>query len=277
MVDGYDRLAESQRESGGSGLYVDMENLRGDGQAVIESLVRNWPAKAPALSRLSLYVRADQVELWRLWAMSRFENMEVVVKGTQHFSMSPTKNSADISIAINAMADLLLKRVSHIAVLSDDSDFISLYAAIRDEPHIVSSNGDAPFLWVVTDREGSLSATVKRFFPSEEMHVVTIGSTVGTVVAEAALKEPGNPTWNEIAMAVVEDIPLGPFKSTDCKSIIAQRWPNHPMVSAAGAAFGIDFKNNVWPRLERVGVKIGNPGNKPIKYEMTPKAKDELS
>ena len=164
MVDGCNRLGESQRDCGGSGLYVDMENLRGDGQAVIEGLVRNWPGNAPVLSRLSLYVRADQVELWRLWATSRFEDMEVVVKGTQHFSMSPTKNSSDISIAVNAMADLLLKRVSHIAVLSDDSDFISLYAAICDEPEI-SSNGSAPFLWVVTDRDDTLSATVKQFFP----------------------------------------------------------------------------------------------------------------
>ena len=277
MVDGCNRLGESQRDCGGSGLYVDMENLRGDGQAVIEGLVRNWPGNAPVLSRLSLYVRADQVELWRLWATPRFEDMEVVVKGTQHFSMSPTKNSADISIAVNAMADLLLKRVSHIAVLSDDSDFISLYAAIRDEPHIVSSNDNTPFLWIVTDREGSLSPTVRQFFPSEEMYVVSIGATVGTVVAETALKESGKPTWDEIAMAVVEAIPLGPFKSTDCKSIIAQRWPNHPMASAAGAAFGIEFKNNVWPQLERFGVTIANPGNKPIKYEMTPKAKRELS
>ena len=49
------------------------------------------------------------------------------------------------------------------------------------------------------------------------------------------------------------------------------------MASAAGAAFGIEFKNNVWPLLERFGVTIANPGNKPIKYEMTPKAKRELS
>ena len=277
MVDEYGRLAESQAQSGGSGLYVDMENLRGDGQAVIEKLVRNWPAKVPTMLRLSLYVQANQVELWRLWATSRFENVEVVVKGTQHFSMSPTKNSADISIAVNAMAHLLLKRVSHVAVLSDDSDFISLYAAIRDEPHIASSNNSTPFLWIVTDREGTLSATVKQFFPSEEMHVVSIGASAGKVVAKAALKESAKPTWDEIAMAVVEAIPEGPFKSTDCKSIIAQRWPSHSMASAAGAAFGIEFKNNVWPRLERMGVKIGNPGNKPIKYEMTSRAKDELS
>ena len=35
-----------------------------------------------------------------------------MVEGTQHFSMTSTKNSADIAIATNAMADLILKRVS---------------------------------------------------------------------------------------------------------------------------------------------------------------------
>ena len=122
-----------QEEIGHSGLYVDMENLQVEGQSMVQSLIENWPEKALAATRLTLYVRADQTELWRLWATSQFANMEVVVHGTQHFSMSATKNSADIAIATSAMADLLLKRVSHVVVLSDDSDFISLYVAIRNE------------------------------------------------------------------------------------------------------------------------------------------------
>ena len=31
------------------------------------------------------------------------------------------------------MADLVLRKISHVVVFSDDSDFISLYVAIRDE------------------------------------------------------------------------------------------------------------------------------------------------
>ena len=134
----------------------------------------NWPNKAPAPSRLTLYMRADQVELWRLWAASRFSDLEVEVKGTQHFSMTATKNSADIAIATNAMADLILGRVDHVAVLSDDSDFISLYAAVRDEPEIPLADGKVPLLWIVTDREGSLSTTVRQFFPPNELHVVSV-------------------------------------------------------------------------------------------------------
>ena len=45
--------------------------------------------------------------------------MEVVIHGTQHFSMSATRNSADIAIANSAMTDLLFKRVSQVVVAED--------------------------------------------------------------------------------------------------------------------------------------------------------------
>ena len=215
--------------SGGSGLYVDVENLHSSGQTVIHNLVANWPVKAPAPARLTLYVRADQVELWRLWAASRFSDLDVVVKGTQHFSMTSTKNSADIAIATNAMADLILGRVAHVAVISDDSDFISLYAAIRDEPEIPLADGKVPFLWIVTGREGSLSTTVRQFFPPDELHVVSVEDDDSQ--ADVASEESA-PGWTEMAKAVVEDIPVGPFKSTDCQPVIKERWADHPSTTS---------------------------------------------
>ena len=214
MDDGGGLLDEHQGESSRcSGLYVDVENLHSHGQAVLERLLGNWPDKAPGPSRLTLYVRADQAELWHRWAASRFNDLEVVVKGTQHFSMTSTKNSADIAIATNAMADLILQRISHVAVLSDDSDFISLFAAIRDEPDIPLINGRVPFLWVVTDREGSLSATIKQFFPPDQLHVIAISPSDSR---KAGAPESSQTIWEEMAGAVVRDIPVGLFKSTDC-------------------------------------------------------------
>ena len=144
-----------QEGIGRSGLYVDMENLQVEGQSMVQSLIENWPDKVPAVTRLTLYVRADQTELWRLWATSQFANMELIVHGTQHFSMSSTKNSADIAIATSAMADLLLKRVSHVVVLSDDSDFISLYVAIRNE--LNQSQGEMRRRWETSDEDESFS------------------------------------------------------------------------------------------------------------------------
>ncbi len=157
----------------GSGLYIDVENLHPDGQTVIESLLDGWPNDWPQPSRLSLYTRADQAELWRLWAEHRFEHLQVTTHGTQHFSWSSTKNSADIAISMNAIIDLLTGRVSNVVVLSDDSDFISLYVAIREETSIPRIDGRPPFLWAVTDRKGPLSTTVEQFFPPGHLHIIS--------------------------------------------------------------------------------------------------------
>jgi hypothetical protein len=165
--------ADEAASSVGSGVYIDVENLHPDGQTVIDALLDGWPDDWPEPSQLSLYTRADQAELWRVWAEHRFGHLRVAAHGTQHFSWSSTKNSADIAIAINAISDLVLQRVNNVVVLSDDSDFISLYVAIRDEQGIPRVEGRAPFLWAVTDRKGPLSTTVEQFFPPTHLHVVS--------------------------------------------------------------------------------------------------------
>ena len=271
----------------GSGLYVDVENLHADGQVLIQRLIEDWPDQVPALWRLTLYVKADQVELWRLWAISRFAWLEVVVNGTQHFSMSATKNSADIAIATNAMADLVLRRISHVVVFSDDSDFISLYVAIRDEPAVPTVERKVPFLWVVTDRESSVSSMVKRFFPPDQMHLVSADGKDHAQPPEATVPPPSTETlprevkatgvFLDMARTVVLGIEVGPFKSTECQGIIKENWPAHSMASAGGATFGAEFKNNIWPVLQRWGVRISNPGKNPVKYEMTEEAKDSAN
>ena len=153
-------------------MYVDVENLQGEAQELMSGLMFNWPDSAPPPSRLTLYVRADQTELWYLWALDQFENVEVVVKGIQHFSRDSSKNSADIAIATNAITDFVRGRISYVVVFSDDSDFISLYSAIRDE--VDQTQGPTPFLWVVTDRHKSLSPNVKQFFPKKILHIVSM-------------------------------------------------------------------------------------------------------
>ena len=66
---------------GRSGIYVDMENLQADGQSLLQALMESWPEELPTATRLTLYVRADQAELWRLWATSQFAPVNVVVHG----------------------------------------------------------------------------------------------------------------------------------------------------------------------------------------------------
>ena len=301
----------------GSGLYIDVENLHPDGQTVIEALLDGWPTDWPAPSRLTLYTRADQTELWRLWAQHRFGHLQVTAHGTQHFSWSSTKNSADIAIAIKAMADLVVGRVSNVVVLSDDSDFISLYVAIRDEQEIPRVEGRPPFLWAVTDRKGPLSTTVEQFFPPTHLHIVspervralkaaeavkqlqspppepsivTLPVRVSAETAPMPEQTPADPpkateptppkpgeVFRDMAKAVVEELPVGPFKSGDAQAIIKRGWPTHQMAKAPSASFGTHFKDRVWPFLEICGVRIPNPNKKPIQYEMTVEAKDAIS
>ena len=299
----------NNKGSKGSGVYIDVENLQEDAQTLISSLMYSWPDAAPAPSRMTLYVRADQVELWRLWAVDQFGGVQVLVKGIQHFSRDSSKNSADIAMATNAIADFVRGRIGHIVVFSDASDFISLYAAIRDEED--GSRGPTPFLWAVTDRHKSLSANVKQFFPRDLLHVVTADSRSSRAhpplrsrpspsrrparptpapspqpsisqapptpppFSPAPLAAQGSP-WADMARTIVRERPLGAFKSTDCQDIIRRRWPGHRLARVGGAAFGTEFKKNLWPELEKLSVKIPNLNRKPITYELTREAKDAV-
>ncbi len=258
-----------ERKVAGSGLFVDVENLLDDAQHLIVNLVENWPQHVPALTTMKLYVKADQVELWRLWARDTFGSVDIVVNGTQHFSMSSTKNSADIAMATNAIVDLAFGRISHVVMFSDDSDFISLYSTIRDDPGINIPDTGVPFLWVVTGRQRSLSTNIKKFFPANKLHVVSNGC----VRPNSANPQNHASEWGSIARRIVKEIPIGPFKSTDCQSVLAKHWPDHPMSRAAGAQFGAEFKNNLWPILKDLGVQI-KLGSKPVQYDMTAEAKD---
>ncbi len=277
-VEDRDRASSHSEDLTSTGLYVDLENLQGEGQAMVESLIEEWPATFPQPSRIALYSPADEVELWKAWATSKFEDLGVVVHGTQHFSKSSSKNAADLAIATSAVADLVAGRVTHVAIFSDDSDFMSVFVAIRDEPTVPSEGGRVPFLWVVTDRVGSLSPRIKQFFPSEQLHVVRFNASsqaYGTGARNRGSR-PETTTqedWTEMAAAIVAEIEVGSFKSTECQRLISERWPNHRLAKAHGSAFGVEFKNNIWPVLESRGVKMGNPGKKPVRYEMTERAK----
>lgn len=161
------------KSSDRSALYVDVDNLRDGAQAVIEDLVRSWPSSIPPAGRLCLYVRAENLDLWEMWAKSQFPDLAVVVKGVQHYSFHPSKNAADMSIAMDALSDMMLRRANWVVVFSDDSDFIGLYAKVKEIHE--ESGGDgrkAPFTWVLTDRRDTRSGTIRDYFPND--HVYTI-------------------------------------------------------------------------------------------------------
>ena len=254
----------------GTALYVDTENLQSSAKALVETIIGQWPEGTPPLSRLNLYVRADRVSLWDTWASSHFPRLTVTVRGIQHFTSPHSKNSADIAIAIDAVADFVMGTTQFVAVMSDDSDFMPLYAKLKDLGGIA-----VPFLWVMTDRTKTKASTIEDFFPNDHIHVVPVPATSIRASVAGDEDESDSKLWPGMAEIIIQEIPVGPFKSVECQPIIESGWPTHPLVNMPGQQFGIEFANKLWPILEGRGVKLLR--TKPRKYEMTSEAKDFAS
>ena len=158
-----------------TGIYADIQNLQEMAKDVLLLLIHRWPRSLPKPTKLNLYVRADHSHLWQVWASDAFRELHVTVKGVQHYSLAATKNAADMAIAVDAISDFNHGRVSHVAVVSDDSDFISLYAKLAEEfqdGQAPAGSEPVPFLWVLTDRVDTKSSLLQEFFPERYVHVV---------------------------------------------------------------------------------------------------------
>ena len=292
-----------------TGIYADIQNLQDIARDVLEMLIRRWPESMPPPSKLNLYVRADHAHLWRVWAAHAFPSIKVAAKGVQHYSLAATKNAADMAIAVDAISDFNHERVSHVAVVSDDSDFISLYAKLAEESNGREPDGTdslTPFMWVLTDRMDTKSALLQEFFPRQYLHIVDRFAPLSDEVddepgeqkdstepeVKVAQKEDAAPSTNgrrqkantlrepnlteRIAVQLIREMPVGKFKSTDCQHIIRTNFPSHPLSAADGPAFGTIFRRDVLPFMEKRGVKeIGSKN--PRQYEMTHEAKRSLA
>ncbi len=260
------------------GLYIDVENLLDIAREAIISVIEDWPDEVPGPTTLRLYARADQTELWQIWTTNKFPSLDVQVKGVQHFTAKGSKNSADISLALDALADLLQGRASHIAILSDDSDFASLFLKIKYELKI-EENQKLPFTWFVTDRSDTRSPTLTDFLPSEYLHMISCAPVQEPKSKKKRVQtkmEGSASQHEEIALKIIEDMPVGTFKSTDCRKIIVTHFPKHTLVKADGPFFGTQFLKTFWPILEKYGVLQVKQAKGSRKYEMTEAAKNEI-
>ena len=260
-----------------SAVYVDMENLAGKGKELLIELLAKWPDKAPKPSVVHLYVRADQVGLWSVWGDGRFRDVRIVPHGVQHYSNTNAKNSADVALVIDAITDLLIGATEHITIVSDDSDFLALYSAMISRPDMPYPDEAPPFLLVVTRDKGKQSETIHSFVPPEHLHVIGAGTPAkanspkqANVASDKALD------YEKMAQSITKELPVGTFKSTDCQEIIKRSWAGHALAQADGAKFGTDFKAKIWPHLQKLGVRIPNENSKPLKYEMTQQAKQQV-
>ena len=275
-----------------TGLYVDVENLLDHARPFISSLIANWELDIPSPKVIYLYVRADLQVMWEMWALSQFPNIYIIVKGIQHLTRNPSKNSADIALSLDATSDFLSNKVQNVAVVSDDSDFAALFGKIH-ELHIERQGNPnrTPFSWIMTDRDNTKSSIITDFCPNNFIHVVGIqpeiipqvGSSngakfnatalVNSVMYELASNTPSN---QEIAKAIIENLPTGDFKSSNCQPIIKQLWPGHSSTDQGSAAFGIWFSSEILPELKSYGVLEPNPNRKPKQFTMTKAAKEKI-
>ncbi len=213
------------------------------------------------------------MQLWEMWAENRFAHLAVTVRGIQHFSKQPSKNAADITLAIDAATDFVLGTTQFVVVMSDDSDFMALYAKLKE-----LNQGETPFLWVMTDRDKTRSFTIRDYFPNDYIHVVR-SPTKPKTQPKSPSRSPKGVRDNakqltEVADLIMRRIDVGLFKSTDCQPIIKKHWPDHAMAGMSRPQFGIEFSNKIWPILKERGVK--RQETKPRKYEMTEEAKREV-
>ena len=276
--------------SPGAAIYVDTENLRDTdhAQSLVADIVANWPADKPALGSLSLYVRADKVANWEMWTEASYPQLQVRIRGVQHFSNQKAKNSADLAITADAVADLVTGQAAFVGVVSNDSDFGALFVKVKELARSVGVE-QTPFIWITSPEAGGLSPELERFIPeglrwdlstAPAAPVAAVDKSSPKPLAEAA-RPPALPAANAgigneaMAGELIRQLPLGRFRASDAQEVIASRWPEHP---AAGdtAKFGQFLGKEIWPILQKRGVLMTRKSS-PRTYEITQAAKEAIA
>ena len=242
-----------------AGVYVDIENLKSAEHArvVVETVVRDWPENLPPIRRLYLYTPADKSELWDAWLQGRFpEETKVNVRGVQRFART-SKNSADMAIVGDAVADFTAGVVGHVAVVSNDSDFGALFVKIKELASPPGRVAPPPFLWINLPGEGGLSKEVQEFVPGELQWEIPVPPTPSAPTSASPGREGGaNPPSNaKIAEWVLREAPTGPFKADDVRKIIGRRWPKHPAAQTT-AVCGQFLAQQLLPLLKSASAKV---------------------
>lgn len=241
-----------------SGVYVDIENLKGAEHArtVMEKVVQDWPESLPPLRRLYLYAPADMVGLWHTWAAGRFSEHHVLVRGIQRFTRA-SKNSADMAIVADVIADFTARVVHHIAVVSNDSDFGALFVKLQELASESSEASAPPFLWINLAGGSGLSGEIIDFVPERLRWVITLPSDKPPEKTSkgAKLDADGLPSIPTVVQWLLEEVPPGRFRAGDVRKIIKRRCPQHPAAETNGSC-GIFLSQQLMPLLGKKGVTV---------------------
>ena len=258
-----------------AGLYVDVENLSDapHSQRVVEAVLKQWPDERPPVRQLSLYVPAQRTELWRLWARSSFPSLGLRVRGVQRFTRIASKNAADMAIAVDAIHDFATSVASHIAVISNDSDFAALFVKLQELAD--AKDQPPPFQWITVAGASGISREIQQFVRADMRWDIVVDTPpapklnqVGTSPAPKPTRAKASsatgvkprqpaakPDNRQIAIRLIAELPKGTFKAQHALNVIARLWPGHP---AAGNTqlCGQFLAKELWPHLQQLGVKM---------------------
>ena len=188
--------------------------------------------------------------------------------GVQRFRREISKNSADLALAADAAVDFACGTVQLVAVLSSDSDFVSLYAKIAERAAAMPAPPvHAPFLWTTPGGGSPVSNEALDYFPDRLRWTVPVDRT-DTPETPGDPATDGQPTAETVAATLLASFPdtRKSLKTSDARPIIATHWPDHP-AAANSLVCGTFLAKQVYPALERRGVKIV-PGKSPRTYEL---------
>ena len=242
-----------------AGVYVDIENLRNAEHArtVTDVIIRDWPDSLPSVGRLCFYAPADKTGLWKAWARVRFPTLDTRVRGIQHFTRQSSKNSADLAIVADAIADFTTGAVNHVAVVSNDSDFGALLVKIHELTSGANQTATPPFLWIHLPGASGLSKEFQDFVPEQLHWALPSPPQPKPESAPSPATTDGDelPPNQTIVGWLLKEIPLGRFRAEDVRKIIARHCPAHPVAQTTGVC-GAFLARELMPLLANKGVKI---------------------
>ena len=242
-----------------SGVYVDIENLRNaqHARAVVETVIRDWPDDLPPVRRLCLYAPADKTGLWGAWAPTRFPDFDVRVRGVQRFARESSKNSADIAIVADAIADFTTGVANHIAVVSNDSDFGALFVKIQELASEAGNTTQPPFLWINLPGGSGLSKEIEDFVPEGLRWVIASPPPAGRKASSKPVEGNGAalPANQIIVQWVLDEIPAGSrFRAEHVRKMLTRRCPDHDAAKTTGVC-GSFLSQQLMPLLGPKGVR----------------------
>ena len=128
-----------------------------------------------------------------------------------------------------------------------------------------------------TNVEGTMPDTLAKFVVDKVKQNHTLGRNLVEISCKNQTTKPKTTAStrtveDQIAEAIIKEIPIGRFKSTRCRPIISKRFSNHKMAKMTDAEFGTEFLTSIWPHLKKRGVTIAQ--RSPTRYEITKVAKN---